>query len=227
MRERRPLCSRQRKKIYLPKIIKKTLVESPLPYKKKNSEYVPVWTWDVTLIKGVLSFRMGRWSPLPPITRHQANPGHFWAKKNFTPPSFRIFWICNSVSTHCQRMIDGLLQGSPSYVSPLTDLGLIYQRPWINRVTVDINITLCYTPTVSSYIWGGWKFNVFAVWSGIPSIVSFNSIFFSYAFFSYIYRQNTAKKWPLCINFALGPCLECFKQGCKANCLCLVYNAYR
>ena len=45
------------------------------------------------------------------------------------PPIFCNFWICSLRLAHCQRMIDGLLQGWSVLVSPLTDIGLIYQRP--------------------------------------------------------------------------------------------------
>ena len=45
-------------------------------------------------------------------------------------------------------MIDGPIQGSPSYVSPLTDVGLIYQRPSnkSSDVTITLTLTLCCPP---------------------------------------------------------------------------------
>ena len=35
------------------------------------------------------------------------------------------------------------------FTNPLTDTSLMYQLPQINRVTVALALTLCYTPTVS------------------------------------------------------------------------------
>ena len=40
-------------------------------------------------------------------------------------------------------MIDGLLQGSPTCVCPLTDVSLIYQRP--SNKSSDVTITLTNT----------------------------------------------------------------------------------
>ena len=50
---------------------------------------------------------------------------------SFVPPPifFLVFSIWSVLSAHCQRMIDGLLQGSPSYDVRWQTLSLMYQRP--------------------------------------------------------------------------------------------------
>ena len=59
--------------------------------------------------------------PPPPPPRRLLN-GDYESElicgENLTHPTFfSIIWICSLLTAHCQRMIDGLLQGSPSYVS--------------------------------------------------------------------------------------------------------------
>ena len=60
------------------------------------------------------------------------------------PPPPWFVWTCTLFSAHCQRMIDGLLQGSPSYVSPLTDLESNLSAS-LNKSS-DVTITLTLTP---------------------------------------------------------------------------------
>ena len=71
------------------------------------------------------------------------------------PLFFWIFSIWSSLSGHCQRMIDGLHQGSPSYISSLT----VFESNWSAFLNISsdrrprFHHHLQVPPTVGSYIW--------------------------------------------------------------------------
>ena len=80
---------------------------------------------------------------------------YFWGKTNGPPPSGsqsikRLGGRAVSLSLS-HLLIDLLTQSVSRSVSPLTDIGLIYQRPSNKPSERRLrHLTICYTPTVSS-----------------------------------------------------------------------------
>ena len=129
--------------------------------------------------------------------------------------------VCGGVSidllivASSQLTVSGWLTDSFRVVRPMTSADryyLMYQRPLQLIVWCHHHHHLQFHATLKSYIWGVCECNFLAVWSGIPPIGAFNSIFFECA----IFCRDTGKILPR--FYGILTAVYYFSQA-------LVYNA--